>query len=48
LSEVEAPYEEEKSRRNIVVPQAKLGQVVVQNLAGLLLPTKVERSPMIS
>jgi hypothetical protein len=39
---------EEKSRRNIVVHQVKLGQVVAQNLVGLLLRPKVERSLTIS
>jgi len=36
-----------KSRRNIGVPQAKLGQVVAQDLVGLLLRSKVGRSLMI-
>jgi len=34
----------ERSRRNIVVLQAKPGQDVAQNLAGLLLRSKVERN----
>jgi hypothetical protein len=45
---VEAHYGEGKSRRNIGVRQAKLGQVVAQSLIGLLLRLKVERSSMIS
>jgi hypothetical protein len=36
-----------KSRRDIGVRQAKLGQAVVQDLVGLLLRSKVERSLMI-
>jgi len=49
LSEVvEAHYEEGKSRQSIEVRQAKLGQVVAQNLVGLLLPSKVERNSTIS
>jgi hypothetical protein len=34
----------ERSRRNIVVLQAKPGQDVAQNLVGLLLRSKVERN----
>jgi len=45
---VEAHYGEGKSRRNIVLHQAKLGQVVAQNLVGLLQRSKVERSSRIS
>jgi hypothetical protein len=45
---VEAHYEERKSRQNIEVHQAKLGQVVAQNLVGLLLRSKVERNSTIS
>jgi hypothetical protein len=49
LSEaVEAHYEEGKSRRNIVVRQAKLGQAVAQDLVGSLRRSKVERRSMIS
>ena len=49
LSEaVEAHYEDGKSRRNIVVHQAKPGQVVAEDLFGLLLRSKVERNSMIS
>src|SRR5262249_13641383 len=39
---------EKKSRRNIAVPPAKLGLAVAQNLVGLLLPSKMERSSTIS
>jgi hypothetical protein len=44
----EALCGEEKSHRNIGVGQAKLGQAVAQDLVGLLLRSKVERSSMIS
>src|SRR5262245_31231297 len=43
-----SPLREKKSRRNIVVSQAKPGQAVAQDLVGLLLRSKVERSSMIS
>ena len=39
---------ERKSRRNIEVHQARLGQVVAQDLVGLLLRSKVEGNSMIS
>src|SRR5262245_52011318 len=39
---------EEKSRRNIGAVRVRLGQVVAQDLVGLLLRSKVERSSMIS
>src|SRR5262249_17754216 len=39
---------EGKSRRNIEVRQAKLGQVVARNLVGSLLRLKVERNSTIS
>ena|SRR5215471_14201857 len=39
---------EEKSRRNIVVLQAKLGLVEAQDLFGLLLRSKAERNLTIS
>jgi hypothetical protein len=45
---VEAHYEEGKSYRNIEVRQARLGRVVAQDLVGLLLRSKVERSSTIS
>ena len=49
LSEaVEALCGEGKSRRNIGVRQAKLGQVVAQDLIGLLLRSKVDGRSMIS
>jgi len=49
LSEaVEAHYEEGKSRRNIVVRQARLGQAVGQSPSGLLLRSNVARNSTIS
>jgi hypothetical protein len=45
LSEaVEAHCEAEKSHRNIVVRQVKLGQAVAQSQSGSLLRSKVERN----